>query len=213
MFCQNKLNILEISMSLFKKFFGSSEESTEENNLSEFNSSASDSSLPVDERFTFNFKKNGGKFLYCENLSEINEQFENILEENDWFESEVLCFDSGLFSLLDENKLTYDQPNNPKFLFATCENLIAEEGSILFSSSQIKQKKPNELPTNIIIYATTSQIVEGTSDGLRMIKNKYLKDYPTNITTIKYFEKAKEDDFLHYGSSAKNLYLLLLEDL
>ena len=200
-------------MSLFRKFFGSKENSSDEENYSEFNRSASDLSLPVDERFTFNFKKNGGKFLYCENLSEIKEQFENILEENDWFESEVLCYDSGLFSLLDENKLNYDQPTNPKFLFATCENLIAEEGSILFSSSQIKQKKPNELPTNIIIYATTSQIVESTSDGLRMIKNKYLKDYPTNITTIKYFEKVKEDDFLHYGSSAKNLYLLLLEDL
>jgi hypothetical protein len=200
-------------MSLFRKFFGSSEESSEEDNFSEFNRSAADPSLPVDERFTFNFKKNGGKFLYCENLSEIKEQFENILEENDWFESEVLCFDSGLHSILDENKLSYDQPSNPKFLFSTCENLIAEEGSILFSSSQIKQNKPNELPTNIIIYATTSQIVESTSDGLRMIKNKYLKNYPTNITTIKYFEKVKEDDFLHYGSSAKNLYLLLLEDL
>jgi len=200
-------------MSLFRKFFGSGEESSEEDHFNEFNRSGSDLSLPVDERFTYNFKKNGGKFLYCENLSEIKEQFENILEENDWFESEVLCFDSSLFGLLDENKLNYNLPNHPKFLFATCENLIAEEGSILFSSSQIKQKKPNELPTNIIIYATTSQIVEGTSDGLRMIKNKYLKDYPTNITTIKYFEKAKEDDFLHYGSSAKNLYLLLLEDL
>ena len=200
-------------MSLFRKFFGSSEESSDEDNFSEFNRSASDLSLPVDERFTFNFKKNGGKFLYCDNLSEIKEQFENILEENDWFESEVLCFDSGLYSILDENKLSYDQPTNPKFLFTTCENLIAEEGSILFSSSQIKQNKPNELPTNIIIYATTSQIVESTSDGLRMIKNKYLKNYPTNITTIKYFEKVKEDDFLHYGSSAKNLYLLLLEDL
>ena len=200
-------------MSLFRKFFGSSEESSDEDNFSEFNRSASDLSLPVDERFTFNFKKNGGKFLYCDNLSEIKEQFENILEENDWFESEVLCFDSGLYSLLEENKLSYDQATNPKFLFTTCENLIAEEGSILFSSSQIKQNKPNELPTNIIIYATTSQIVESTSDGLRMIKNKYLKNYPTNITTIKYFEKVKEDDFLHYGSSAKNLYLLLLEDL
>jgi hypothetical protein len=204
---------LKISMSLFRKFFGSSDDSSEEDNYSEFNRSGSDLSLPVDERFTFNFKKNGGKFLYCENLTEIKEQFENILEENDWFESEVLCFDSGLFNLLDENKLSYNQPTNPKFLFATCENLIAEEGSILFSSIQIKQNKPNELPTNIIIFATTSQIVESTSDGLRMIKNKYLKNYPTNITTIKYFEKVKEDDFLHYGSSAKNLYLLLLEDL
>ena len=200
-------------MSLFKKIFGSGSDSSDEENPSKFNESALNLSLPVDERFTFNFKKNGGKFLYCENLNEVKEQFENILEENDWYESEVLCYEPKLFSMLDENKLIYNKPKNPKFLLATCENLIADEGSVLFSSSQIKQNKPNELPANIVILATTSQILESKSDGLRMIKKKYEKDYPTNITTIKYFEKVKEEDFLHYGSSAKNLYLLLLEDL
>lgn len=115
--------------------------------------------------------------------------------------------------MLDDNKLIYQNTSNPKFLLASCENLIAEEGSILFSSNQIKQNKPNDLPMNIVILATTSQILESKSDGLRAIKKKYNKDYPTNITTIKYFEKAKEEDFLQYGSAAKNLYLLLLEDL
>jgi L-lactate utilization protein LutC len=115
--------------------------------------------------------------------------------------------------MLDENKLTYKNTKEPKFLLASCENLIADEGSILFSSNQIKQNKPNDLPVNMVILATTSQILESKSDGLRAIKKKYDKDYPTNITTIKYFEKAKEEDFLQYGSSAKNLYLLLLEDL
>ena len=124
-----------------------------------------------------------------------------------------MCFEPKLFSILDDNKLQYEKPENPKFLFASCENLIADEGSVLFSSNQIKQNKPNELPINIIILATTSQILETKSDGLRVIKKKYDKDYPTNITTIKYFEKAKEEDFLQYGSTAKNLYLLLLEDL
>lgn len=200
-------------MSLFKKFFGSVNDPSDEGNESEFNNSATNLSLPVDERFTFNFRKNGGKFLYCENLNEVKEQFENILEENDWFESEAICYEPKLFSMLEENKISYDKPINPKFLLATCENLIADEGSVLFSSSQIKQNKINDLPTNMIILATTSQIQECTSDGLRMIKKKYEKDYPTNITTIKYFEKVKEENFLHYGSSAKNLYLLLLEDL
>ena len=162
---------------------------------------------------TYFFKKNGGKFLYCENLNEVKDQFLNILEENDWFECEAMCFEPKLYSILDENKLHYDKPENPKFLFASCENLIADEGSVLFSSNQIKQNKPNELPINIIILATTSQILETKSDGLRVIKKKYDKDYPTNITTIKYFEKAQEEDFLQYGSTAKNLYLLLLEDL
>ena len=199
-------------MSLFRKIFGSSNDASDEENQSEYNT-PKPSSLPVDELFTFNFKKNGGKFIYCENLPEVREQFENILEENDWFESEALCFEPKLYNLLDENKLSYINPTQPKFLLASCENLIADEGSVLFSSNQIKHYKPNELPDNIVLLAATSQILETKSDGLRVIKKKYEKDYPTNITTIKYFEKVQEEDFLTYGSCAKNLYLLLLEDL
>ncbi|WP_413997755.1 lactate utilization protein B/C [Flavobacterium sp. W1B] len=200
-------------MSLFRKFFGSTNSASEEETENEYNNSPIDNSMSIDEQFIFNFKKNGGKFLYCENLEEVKEQFENILEENDWYESEVLCYNPNLFNLLDENKLSYEKPANPKFLFVSCENLIAEEGSILFSSKQIKQHKPNELPVDIIVLAKTSQILAMKSDGLSAIKKKYGTDIPTNITAIKYFEKAKEEDFTQYGSSAKNLYLLLLEDL
>ncbi len=199
-------------MSLFRKIFGSGNDASDEENQSEYNT-PKPSNLPVDDLFTFNFKKNGGKFIYCENLIEVKEQFENILEENDWFEGNVLCFEPKLFNLLDENKLIYTNPSEPKFFFASCENLIADEGSVLFSSNQIKHKKPDELPDNIVILATTSQILESKGDGLRTIKKKYVKDYPTNITTIKYFEKVQDEDFLTYGSCAKNLYLLLLEDL
>lgn len=201
-------------MSFFKKIFGSGNASSDQESESEYSSNPiSESHLSVDEQFIFNFKKNGGKFLYCENKQEVEEQFENILEENDWFESEVVCYEPALFSILDENKLFYNAPVNPKFLLASCENLIADEGSILFSSKQIKQNKPNELPANIVVIATTSQIRCIKSDGLSAIKRKYERDYPTNITTIKYFEKAKEEDFTQYGSVAKNMYLLLLEDL
>lgn len=200
-------------MSLFKKLFGSASDASKEEKEPELSQYHPEIEMPIDEQFTFNFKKNGGKFLYCENLTEVHEQFENILVENDWFESEVICLESKLYSLLDENKLNYNQPKNPKFLFASCENLIADEGSILFSSNQLRQNKPNDLPSNIVILATTSQILANKSDGLREIKRKYDKEYPTNITTFKYFEKAKEEDFLQYGSCPKNLYLLLLEDL
>mgnify|MGYP006051094841 FL=1 len=65
----------------------------------------------------------------------------------------------------------------------------------------------------MIVFATTSQIVNSKSDGMRRIKSTHEKNYPSNITAIKYFEEVKEQDFLHYGSCHKNLYLLLLEDL
>lgn len=201
-------------MSLFRKIFGASiDASSKEDKDSDTSEYLPEQTIPVDELFTLNFKKNGGKFIYCENIGEVREQFENILEENDWFESEAACYESALFTMLDENKLTYHNVANPKFLLASCENLIADEGSVLLSSKQIKHHKPAELPSNIVILATTSQMVETKSDGMRAIKKKYNKEYPSNITTIKYFDKAKEEDFLQYGSSAKNLYLLLLEDL
>ena len=200
-------------MSLFRKFFGTGNDAGPgEEKESEYRQQAQPN-MPVDDLFTFNFKKNGGKFIYCENLGEVHEQFENILEENDWFESEAVCYEPKMFSMLDDNNISRVNPKEAKFLLASCENLIADEGSVLFSSNQIKQNKPNDLPSNIVILATTSQILESKSDGLRTIKKKYDKDYPTNITTIKYFEKAKEEDFLQYGSAPKNLYLLLLEDL
>ena len=201
--------------SLFRKFFGTSGDEADNDKKNDVKSPyAPDTSLPIDEQFTMHFKNNGGKFIYFENLNEVSENFENILAENDWFEKEVICFDSKLFKLLEENRLSPDGNNDRATFFLTsCENLVADEGSILFSSNQLKHFKPNELPTNMIVFATTSQITGTKGDGLRRIKNAHEKNYPTNITTIKYFEEVKEQDFLHYGSCHKNLYLLLLEDL
>ncbi|MCL9769264.1 lactate utilization protein [Flavobacterium sp. HXWNR69] len=201
-------------MSLFRKFFGVLGDEEENDKKQDIKSPYTpDITLPIDEQFTFNFKANGGKFIYCENLREISENFENILAENDWFECNAQCFDNRLLYLLNENKLTYNNDTNPVFFLSSCENLIADEGSILFSSNQLKHFKPNELPVNMVVFATTSQIVNSKSDGLRKIKSTHEKNYPSNITTIKYFEEVKEQDFLHYGSCHKNLYLLLLEDL
>jgi hypothetical protein len=202
-------------MSFFKKIFGSGSDTSDENKDKDVSPFNPELKIPVDEQFTFNFKKNGGKFLYCENIDEVKDQLLNILEENDWFECEALCYEPKLFHLLEENKLNFTTPKDPKFILCGCENLIAFDGSILLTSNQIKQNKINELPANMIVFATTSQILESKSDGLREIKKRYdkAKAYPTNITTITYFEKAKEEDFMHYGSSAKNLYLLLIEDL
>ena len=114
-------------MSLFRKIFGSINPTSEEGKESELSKSSAEKAMSIDEQFIFNFKKNGGKFLYCENTDEVKEQFENILEENDWFESQVLCYDPSLFGMLDDNKLIYDRPANPKFILASCENLIADE--------------------------------------------------------------------------------------
>ncbi|OMP30301.1 LUD domain-containing protein [Mangrovimonas sp. DI 80] len=203
-------------MSLFRKIFGLKSDNEEDNIKNEERGKyMPEIKLPVDERFTINFKANGGKFLYCENLDEIRDSLRLILSENDWQNESVLLLDDRLKELF--KGMQYQSTKNlseATYFLSTCEYLISDDGSLLISSNQIAEKKLIELPSNFIIYATTSQFVENIGEGLRGIKGKNKEKIPTNITTIKHFKAPTEDkDFLSYGSSSKNLYLLLLEDL
>ncbi len=172
---------------------------------------------PIEERFTYKFTKNGGKFLYCEDKNECDDFFDKILEENNWKDVEILCYDDSLQNLFsNKSELIISKTNlNSKFFLTTCEFLVAKDGSLLICAEQIKSHKVNDLPKNFIVFAKISQFTETLSLGLNGIKSKYPKNLPTNITTIKNFnsEEKENTNFLTYGSSAKNLYLLLLEDL
>ncbi len=200
-------------MSLFKKIFKKSSNKDPQSPKEERSKYLPEVPLPTDEKFTYNFRKNGGKFLYCENIDELDDCFDNILLENDWYEKEVFCTDTSLKSKFSSYNLNFGTQIGASFFFSKCESLVADTGAILISSNQIKEKKLDELPDNFIILATTSQLVDTIGEGLRIIKNTSKNNIPTNITTIKNFESKKENDFLTYGSSSKNLYLLLLEDL
>lgn len=202
-------------MNFFKNLFGSKQdESSKEDKTSDDLFSPTQPDVPIEELFTIRFKNNGGKFLYCENTDELRENFLSILVENDWFEINVFCAEPHLYSLLSENKLTHEPNKENKFALISCEALIAEEGSIFISSTQLREKKTNDLPDNVIVVGKTSQLVNNKGEALTFIKKSYpnTKDYPSSITTISYFKARIDDDFMNFGSSVKNLYLLLLED-
>lgn len=202
-------------MSLFRKIFGSKSDSSQEELKSDDRGKyMPEIKLPIDERFTINFKANGGKFLYCEDLNEVYQNLQHIMDENQWHDKKTLLLDNNLKDKFKNcNLQTTKSISDSAFFLTTCENLIANDGSLLISSKQIYEKKLPELPVNFVVFATTSQIVENIGEGLRGIKSKNRKNIPTNITTIKHFKSEDDKDFLSYGSSAKNLYLLLLEDL
>ena len=201
-------------MSLFRKIFGL--KSIPEDNIKseQRGKYMPEIKLPIDEQFTINFKANGGKFLYCEDMQEIQNSLKSILLENNWENEKVFLFDKRLDELFKDFKLDKStRISESAFFFSTCEYLISDDGSLLISSNQIAEKKLKELPDNFVIYATTSQFVQTIGEGLRGIKGKNRDKIPTNITTIKHFKAIEDKDFLTYGSSSKNLYLLLLEDL
>ncbi len=173
-----------------------------------------DTSISLDQLFVSNFIKKEGKFLYCTSLDEVSEVLLNIIKENQW--DEVICTDYDLLKLVKAIGLKpLSNFNSHTPVFVGCEYLIAEKGSILFSSNQLKTNKISNLSPFFIVYATTSQIIRSSRDSLTGIKMKYGVDIPSNISSIKSYNplKAKED-FLNYGTdNAKNVYLILFEDL
>ncbi len=202
-------------MSVFRKIFGSISKSDKEQPEDKGdNKFLPKKDIPIDESFTIKFNENGGKFLYCEKLDEAYVFLQQILDENNWSDKMALVLNEKLKEKFkDFEWKTTNSVKKGHFFFTTCEYLIANDGSLLISSNQIAEKKLNELPKNFIVFATTSQIVQTIGEGLHGIKAKNKKNIPTNITTIKHFKVVDDDNFLSYGSSSKNLYLLLLEDL
>ncbi len=170
--------------------------------------------LFMDDLFVHNFLKKGGKFLYCVKNAEVVVNLKNVLSENNWNELYLLNKNLATFFTKNEAKIVTNFSDETP-VFSTCEHLIADNGDILFSSNQLGSTRLAEFPKNFIIYATTSQIVKNSGQGLTGIKMNYKQVLPTNISAIKNYNINKSDDnFLNYGNNnSKNLYLLLLEDL
>lgn len=201
-------------MGIFGKLFGGGKKVSKETAETR-GEHMPDLKIPVDEKFTIYFKKNGGKFIYCENFTEVQSALANIISENDWKNKYFYSIDKRLEERFSSEKMLFTKNRkDSEVFFTTCEHLIAHNGSILVCSNQIEEKKLNELPSNLIIFATTSQLVDSISEALKIIKRKYTSKIPDNITTLKHFQLTAENknDFLSYGSATKNVYLLLLED-
>lgn len=203
-------------MGLFDKLFGGGKKKVSKETAETRGLHMPDLNIPIDEKFTIHFKKNGGKFLYCDSFDEVSLALKNIIEENNWQNHPFYIMNTALEDKFSKEGVEFiKKAQASEVFFTTCEHLIAQDGSILVCSNQLKERKLNELPANIIVYATTSQLTESIGEGLKTIKKKYGHSIPANITTLKHFlaNEDNSDDFLTYGSSSKNLYLLLLEDL
>lgn len=170
--------------------------------------------LSTDELFVRNFISKGGKFLYCSNHDELKQNLSQILEENNW--NNVICFNEKLNNILTEiNSAKTTKNVNSLPFFSNCESLVSEDGSIMFSSKQLHEKKLNNLPDNFIVFAKTSQLVNTIREGVMGVRMRAKKNSPTIVCSIKdYLPNKTETDFMRYGNTnSKTLYLLLLEDL
>jgi len=191
----------------WNRFFGSNK-----NKKADQSPYLPESEDPIDIQFAKLFSHQGGRFLYSESEEIVNSHFEAICKENQWSKEDILIFNTNLSQRLQlapvetvQKKLT-----EYKTAFISCEYLISNTGALLLCDQQIKHYKLNELPDALIIFATTQQFVQDVSEGMSLLKGKYDRQIPSNITTVQAKNpNTQENISLSQTANAKNIYLLL----
>jgi L-lactate utilization protein LutC len=199
-------------MGIFDRIFGKRTEAESQPNTPIEDDSKN---LAVDELFLHEFKKNGGKFLYCSDPAEAEQFLQEIIKENQWEDQKFICLDPVIEKRYADYIECTSILEDSQIFITRCEHLIADQGSVLVCSKQLKGIKTEELPEHLIVYAGTSQIVHSLAEALKSIKQRHQgQALPTKITSFKNNEVTQQnkDDFMHYGTKTKNLYLLLVED-
>jgi L-lactate utilization protein LutC len=162
--------------------------------------------------FAKNFTSFGGRFIFIDEKNSTNEIFQKIIEENQWSNDNACSLDSNISKNLNIRLIRKIDNDNVKALVTECEFLLSNTGRILICNKQIKSNGIEDLPSVVIVLAKSNQFVSDVSEGMTELKKKYKTNFPSNITTINVKNKLNEDNFLTYGNSAKDIYLILSDD-
>ena len=162
--------------------------------------------------FAKNFTSFGGRFIFIDEKNSTNEVFQKIIEENQWSNDNVCSLDSNISKNLTIRLIRKIDNDNVKALVTECEFLLSNTGRILICNKHIKSNRIEDLPSVVIVLAKSNQFVSDVSEGMTELKKKYKPNFPSNITTINVKNKLNEDNFLTYGNSAKDIYLILSDD-
>ena len=162
--------------------------------------------------FAKNFTNSGGRFIFIDEINSTKEVFEKIFKENQWNPENVCSLDTNVAKNLQIRSIRKIDNENVKALVTECEFLISNTGRILICNKQIKSNKIEDLPSVLIVLAKSNQFVSDVSEGMTQLKSKYKSNFPTKITTLNVKNKLNEDNFLTYGNSAKDIYLILSDD-
>ena len=194
---------------LLKKANQQSENKSEENHIDLFHPNYTESNASMDEIFATNFNAGGGHFLFCDNNDEAFQNLKEIVKYENV--TELICLDKQLQQILTTIDVPFvEKPNDSRYTlsFLNCEFLIAFDGSIMLSAHQTCGRNIDDFPSNFIIYARPSQLVENVGAALQKLRTLKKDNLPSKITSIRGKNMHKFPNI----QNAKNIYLLLVEE-
>ena len=123
-----------------------------------------------------------GKFVYCENESELVNKLAQLIHAKDW--KKIYSIESGWLDDMKEysfDPVTTDDLAACDASITLCEHLIARTGTIVLSSQQLSGRTTSVYAPIHICIAYTHQLVFDISDSLTHFK-KELETLPSMIS-------------------------------
>ena len=168
-----------------------------------------------DITFAREFTNVSGKFIYCENETNLKDNLASLLSEKQW--EEVYCIDPEIAQMIEDSRIRV-QSDASEFTnmipgITQCEFLIARFGSIMVSSKQTSGRRMNVFPEAHIVIAHTHQIVPEIKDAIVAIQDKYSGNLPSMISFITGPSRTAdiEKTLIMGAHGPKELYVFLLD--
>jgi L-lactate dehydrogenase complex protein LldG len=168
----------------------------------------------LDIEFAENFIRNGGKFVYCENIEEAVDSIRFFTQQENW--DKIYCAEETLQRILTHAGLPFtDNPNElivRKIGMTTCDFLIARTGSIVFSSQSASGRRIFSVLDTQIVVGTVAQIQPDLRAAFKLIKEKFTTKMPSMFSITNGLSRIEDiDGHVQQGLGAKQLFLFLID--
>ena len=137
----------------------------------------------LDIRFATKFIAAGGKFVFCESLQAAIENVRMLKEENKW--SHVFCWENEIKDAFGDYNFQKGQIGytieNSDAAISLCENLVADEGTIILNPKQASRRRLHCFPKTHIIITDIAHITRSEAEALEKFSTHNKGELPSII--------------------------------
>ena len=130
----------------------------------------------LDILFAGEFTKLQGKFVYCTDEKDLNNQLEKLIAAREW--NKIYC-NEDKWNEVFSNTINLESCHAA---ITSCEYLVARTGTIVMSAAQQSGRTVSVYAPVHICIAYPDQLVYDVKDALQLLKKKYAGNIPSLIT-------------------------------
>jgi L-lactate dehydrogenase complex protein LldG len=163
--------------------------------------------------FAQEFTKLQGKFSFCNNEADLQQQLTKLIAEKNW--EKIYCVENKLNDILNGISVsTYQDLATCDVSITTCESLVARTGTMVLGAAQTNGRTASVYAPIHVCIAYTSQVVPDIKDALVILKEKYGNGFPSFVTFASGPSRTAdiEKTLVTGVHGPKEVYCFLVED-